>query len=51
MQFCQSALAGFLTGYGAARLRPVFARPVAWRVLDALIAVVMAVLGLSLLWE
>lgn len=29
-------------GYGAALLRPVFARPVAWRVLDALIAVVMA---------
>ena len=38
-------------GYGAALLRPVFARPAAWRVLDALIAVVMAVLGLGLLWE
>ena len=38
-------------GYGAALLRPVFARPAAWRGLDALIAVVMAVLGLGLLWE
>ena len=38
-------------GYGAALLRPVFARSAAWRVLDALIAVVMAVLGLGLLWE
>ena len=38
-------------GYGAVLLRPVFARPAAWRVLDALIAVVMAVLGMGLLWE
>lgn len=38
-------------GYGAVLLRPVFARPAAWRVLDALIAVVMAVLGMRLLWE
>jgi L-lysine exporter family protein LysE/ArgO len=36
-------------GYGARLLRPLFARPGAWRVLDAAIAVVMAVLGLSLL--
>ena len=28
-------------GYGAARLRPVFARPGAWRVLDAAIGLVM----------
>src|SRR3954467_3315406 len=35
-------------GYGARLLRPVFARPAAWRVLDALIAVVMAALGVSL---
>src|SRR3954464_7004114 len=35
-------------GYGARLLRPVFARPTAWRVLDALIALVMAVLGVSL---
>jgi L-lysine exporter family protein LysE/ArgO len=35
-------------GYGARLLRPVFARPVAWRVLDALIAVVMVSLAVSL---
>ena len=29
-------------------LRPVFARPTAWRVLDVLIAVVMTALGISL---
>lgn len=38
-------------GYGAALLRPLFARPAAWRGLDAVIAVVMAALGLGLLWE
>ncbi|WP_116450876.1 LysE/ArgO family amino acid transporter [Blastococcus litoris] len=36
-------------GYGARLLRPLFARPSAWRVLDALIAVVMAALGVGLL--
>ena len=35
-------------GYGARLLRPVFARPVAWRVLDAVIAVVMGTLAVSL---
>lgn len=35
-------------GFGARLLRPVFARPVAWQVLDALIAVVMITLGLRL---
>jgi L-lysine exporter family protein LysE/ArgO len=35
-------------GYGARLLRPVFARPAAWRVLDGVIAVVMAVLAVSL---
>jgi L-lysine exporter family protein LysE/ArgO len=35
-------------GFGARLLRPVFARPTAWRVLDILIAVVMTALGLSL---
>ena len=34
--------------YGARLLRPVFARPAAWRVLDGGIAVVMAVLAVSL---
>ena len=36
-------------GYGARLLAPVFARPMAWRVLDAVIAVVMIALGISLL--
>jgi L-lysine exporter family protein LysE/ArgO len=36
-------------GYGARLLRPVFARPAAWRVLDAGIAVVMVVIAASLL--
>ncbi|MGY1623447.1 LysE/ArgO family amino acid transporter [Geodermatophilus sp. SYSU D00965] len=35
-------------GYGARLLRPVFARPAAWRVLDAGIAVVMLSLAVSL---
>jgi L-lysine exporter family protein LysE/ArgO len=35
-------------GYGARLLRPVFARPAAWRVLDAGIAVVMVSLAVSL---
>jgi L-lysine exporter family protein LysE/ArgO len=36
-------------GYGARLLRPVFARPTAWRVLDALIAVVMVAVATTLL--
>jgi L-lysine exporter family protein LysE/ArgO len=36
-------------GYGAMFLRPLFARPHAWRVLDALIAAVMLALAASLL--
>ena len=35
-------------GLGARLLAPVFARPVAWRVLDGVIAVVMIVLAVSL---
>ncbi len=35
-------------GYGARLLRPVFARPAAWRVLDGAIAVVMTALAVSL---
>jgi L-lysine exporter family protein LysE/ArgO len=35
-------------GYGARRLAPLFAEPMAWRVLDALIAVVMTLIALSL---
>lgn len=36
-------------GFGSRLLRPLFARPVAWRVLDALIAVVMIAIAVSLL--
>ena len=36
-------------GFGARLLRPVFARPAAWRVLDGFVAVVMTVLGVKLL--
>lgn len=39
----------FALGYGATQLRPVFARPVAWRILDGLIAVVMAAVAIKLL--
>jgi len=39
----------FGLGYGARLLEPVFARPAAWRVLDLLIGLVMAAIGLSLL--
>jgi|SRR5215218_1157427 len=35
-------------GYGASLLRPLFAKPTAWRVLDAAIAVVMLALAASL---
>jgi L-lysine exporter family protein LysE/ArgO len=38
-----------LLGYGARRLSGLFARPVAWRVLDGAIAVTMTAMGLRLL--
>lgn len=38
----------FGLGYGARRLAPLFARPAAWRVLDASIAAVMTLIALSL---
>jgi L-lysine exporter family protein LysE/ArgO len=42
-----ASLCGFAAlGFGARLLRPVFARPLAWRVLDAVIAVTMASLAL-----
>ncbi|GAB3455245.1 LysE/ArgO family amino acid transporter [Kineococcus endophyticus] len=37
-----------LLGRGARLLRPVFARPAAWRVLDVVVAVVMVVLAVQL---
>ena len=51
--FGAGAMAGSLgwfagLGFGARLLRPVFARPTAWRVLDLLIAIVMTALGVSL---
>ncbi len=51
--FAAGAAAGSLgwfagLGFGARLLRPVFARPTAWRVLDLLIAVVMTSLAISL---
>ncbi len=39
----------FSLGYGARLLQPVFARPAAWRVLDILIGLVMAAIGIGLL--
>ena len=39
----------FGLGYGTRLLAPVFARPLAWRVLDLLIAAIMAFLGVGLL--
>jgi len=37
-------------GFGSRLLAPVFARPIAWRLLDALVAVVMWGIALTLLW-
>ena len=36
-------------GYGARLLRPVFARPFTWKVLDVLIGLTMGALALKLL--
>ena len=36
-------------GFGAGRLRGLFARPTAWRILDGLIAVTMIALGVAVL--
>lgn len=41
----------FSLGYGARLLTPFFARPQAWRVLDALIAVVMWLIALKLIFH
>lgn len=38
-------------GYGAAALRPLFARPATWRVLDALIGIVMWAIAVSLAYD
>ena len=36
-------------GFGARLLRPLFAKPASWRILDALIAIIMAAIAVSLL--
>lgn len=41
----------FSLGYGAQWLAPLFSRPAAWRVLDGLIALIMALLSISLLFR
>jgi L-lysine exporter family protein LysE/ArgO len=38
-------------GFGARLLGPVFARPMAWRVLDAVIALIMFGIAASLVWS
>lgn len=38
-------------GFGSRLLAPVFARPIAWRILDALVAVVMWGIAVTLLWS
>ncbi|HEV2272279.1 MAG TPA: LysE family transporter [Steroidobacteraceae bacterium] len=38
-------------GFGSRLLAPVFARPLAWRFLDALVALVMWGIALTLLWS
>ncbi len=43
-----SAVWFFSLGFGARRLAGLFARPVTWRILDAVIAVIMIALGISL---
>jgi L-lysine exporter family protein LysE/ArgO len=39
----------FSLGYGARLLAPLFARPVAWRILDGLIALVMTAIAIKLI--
>ncbi len=46
---CGSVIWFSALGYGSATLRPLFAQPAAWRVLDGVIAAIMLALGLSLL--
>jgi L-lysine exporter family protein LysE/ArgO len=48
---CLASLVWFASiGYGARLLAPLFDRPVAWRVLDIVIAVVMFSIAASLVW-
>ena len=45
---CASFIWFYALGYGARILEPLFKNPKAWQMLDALIGIVMALLGLSL---
>ncbi|KQR73310.1 LysE/ArgO family amino acid transporter [Rhizobium sp. Leaf341] len=45
---CASVLFFFSLGYGARWLRPLFEKPAAWRVLEAIIGVVMVAIGVRL---
>lgn len=52
--FAAGAISGsflffFVLGYGATWLRPVFARPAAWRVLEAAVAVIMWTIAFRLI--
>ena len=54
VSFAAGAIVGsflffFSLGYGAAWLRPVFARPSAWRLLEGAIALVMGAIALKLI--
>lgn len=40
----------FALGYGARLLRPIFANPRAWQILDALIALTMWAIAVKLIW-
>jgi len=46
-----SLLFFFALGYGARLLRPLFANPKAWRILDALIGITMMLLAAKLVFE
>lgn len=46
-----SAVWFFGLAFGAARLAPLFSRPIAWRVLDFAVAGVMWVIAISLVWN
>jgi L-lysine exporter family protein LysE/ArgO len=53
-EFAAGAVTGsilffFMLGYGAAWLRPIFARPQAWRILEAIIGCVMWAIAFKLL--
>jgi L-lysine exporter family protein LysE/ArgO len=46
---CTASLGWFASlGFGARMLAPVFARPAAWRVLDALVALIMWTVAITL---